>query len=262
MNSIALVNAVSNLDEEILNTVLQQRFCNMSTATAKKRFGWIKPHFNMRLASAVTAFAVCMLVVLGTANYLYGLRTTPGTATVPSTTTPGYVPNYSTPDLETLYQTAPFSQLLPRQLLPFCTELASSYLTEYDPIANPDSRLFLRLCFTGQGALQIDISEITGQELLADPTDPTTYDLSYYYAQAKKPGFVPADLPNFAHTFYAEDLTAQIVDARVYTIPGSGCKAELSLICGDHVVSYHYYGAKITGQEFYNLILSSDCFVT
>ena len=71
MNSIALVNAVSNLDEEVLNTVLQQRFCNMSTASAKKRFGWIKPHFNMHLAAAVTAFAICMLVVLGAANYLY-----------------------------------------------------------------------------------------------------------------------------------------------------------------------------------------------
>lgn len=260
MNSIALVNAVSNLDEEVLNTVLQQRYRNMCAPTSKQHFGWIRKYVNLRMATTVTAFAVCMLVVLGTANYLYGLRTTPGTSTVPSTTSPGYVPNYSSPDLETLYQTAPFSQLLPRQLLPSSTELASSYLTEYDPIANPDNRLFLRLCFSGQGTLQIDVSEASGKEILADPADPTTYDFSYYYAQAEKPGFVPADLPNFAHTFYAEDLTAQIVDARVYTIPGSGCKAEISLICGDHVVSYHYYGAKITGQIFYDMILSAYCF--
>ena len=174
---------------------------------------------------------------------------------------PQYVPAYAVPTLDEVYAAAPYSELLPKRLLPGCS-FVDSYLTEYDPIVNPEGRKFLALIFkTGNESwdtMEIKVGEYDGTSLFADINDKRTYALSYLYGDnAVLPG---RDLPYFSELFHSEDITNEIAKEMVYTASDGLCKAEISVLCGDHIVSYGYTGPEITAEAFYDMILSSDWF--
>ena len=174
---------------------------------------------------------------------------------------PQYIPAFSTPTLEEVYAIAPYSELLPKRLLSNCS-FSSSYMTEYDPVANPEGHKFLALIFkTGNepwDTMEIKVSEYDGSAVFADINDKKTYALSYLYGNDSTP--VGKDLVSFSDLFRAEDITFDIAKEMVYTLPDGLCKAEISLLCGDYIVSYAYTGDEITAESFYDMIVSSDWF--
>ena len=133
-------------------------------------------------------------------------------------------------------------------------------MTEYDPVANPDGHKFLVLIFkTGNESwdtMEIKVSEYDGTSVLADINDKRTYALSYLYDNDSSPA--GNSLAGFSDLFHAEDITIDIIKEMVYTLPDGLCKAEISLLCGDYIVSYAYTGAEITVESFYDMIVSSE----
>ena len=90
----------------------------------------------------------------------------------------------------------------------------------------------------------------------ADINDKRTYALSYLYDNDSPPA--GNSLASFSDLFHAEDITIDIVKEMVYTLPDGLCKAGISILCGDYIVSYAYTGAEITAESFYDMIVSSE----
>lgn len=182
-----------------------------------------------------------------------------GNANTDAENVPQYIPEFGTPTLEEVYTITPYSELLPKRLLSNCS-FSGSYMTEYDPVANPDGHKFLALIFkTGNESwdtMEIKVSEYDGTSVLADINDKRTYALSYLYGNDSPPA--GNALAGFSDLFHAEDITTDIIKEMVYTLPDGLCKAEISLLCGDYIVSYAYTGAEITVESFYDMIVSSE----
>ena len=183
------------------------------------------------------------------------------TETVDTTDVPQYIPEFSTPTLEEVYSVSPYSELLPKRLLSNCS-FSYSYMTEYDTVVNPEDHKFLALIFkTGNElweAMEIKVSENDGTSVFADINDKNTYALSYLYGNDLDPS--EKDLEKFSELFAAENVTIDITREMVYTLPDGVCKAEISILCGDYIVSYAYTGAEITAESFFDMIMSSVWF--
>lgn len=177
---------------------------------------------------------------------------------------PYYVPAYSTPSLDELYSTGPYSDLLPTRVLENC-EFRGTYLTEYDPVANPDNHKYLAISFkTGPedwDYLEIRVSEYGADGVRPEPADPgapDTYDLSFLYAwqAGDREGKEP---PRVNGLFRSSDVSRGITAYRIAMFDGL-CKADISVICGDYVVSYSYTGREISADAFFNMITSAKWF--
>lgn len=176
---------------------------------------------------------------------------------------PGYVPNFSSPTLAQLYMTAPFSGLLP-QTIPSGCSFSESYLQEYDPIANPDGSVYLSVCFRiGEepwDSLEIKIAEYDPEAVCSDPAMRESYDLARYYDLVAS-GVSGAEAEGLVGLFRAEDLTPEIVGARICYPEREFCKAEISVVCDSYVVSYCYNSkTDLSAGSFYEMITSADFF--
>ena len=161
---------------------------------------------------------------------------------------PEYVQPFSTPTIEELYSDPVFEWLLPRKL-PDGIVCYRSYLTG-DPSGADD----WNSCFQ----LEIKISQFTNGTLLADLADPNTYRLSLYYGPMEKdPSVLGSQLPRVFGAVYAEDLSREIIEDKIYTFSEGGCTAVISVVCGDRVVEIRYYGKEISADDFCDLVSSS-----
>lgn len=172
---------------------------------------------------------------------------------------PKYIPAYDTPSLETAYALTPYSELLPRYLLSNCA-YKSSYMSKFDPIGNPDNSKFLSLTFsTGDelwNTMEIKISEYKGNEIFANTGDKKTYALSCFYGD--KSELNTTDRAYHSDLFRVGDITFDIVNEMVYATSDELYKAEISVLCGEYIVSYTYTGPKITTEDFYSMLISSN----
>jgi len=253
-------DALGCLEPELVDAVLQERFQRMAALARKKerrrRLEKLAGFFRRPGGILAAGLALCgILAVL-----LLPRSSQPGGLPVETTAPPQYVPAYDTPDLETLYETEPFSLLLPRQL-PEGSKLTSSYRALYDPVANPEGLPYVNLGFdVGNEVpmyLSMGIWESGRQQV--DLQDPATYDMAWYYAQAKQPGFKQADIPDFVldGAIPAEDVTLSYVEARAYPDPDTGiCSLEITIICGEYYLSCDYYGAPLPPEMFYEMLTS------
>lgn len=168
--------------------------------------------------------------------------------------------NFITPGLDELYKTEPYSELLP-YIIPAGLSFRSSYLTVADEISDPDKRRYLSVIFDSEDSdFEIKISAYDGKIPIADPGKAESYKLDLYYGPIENEGAVGADLPNVFVPFYASDINRKITADRIYTFSDGLCKAEISILCGDHIVSYGYNGPEITAEDFYDVIMSSNWF--
>ncbi|MBR5767583.1 MAG: hypothetical protein IKX86_02760 [Clostridia bacterium] len=183
---------------------------------------------------------------------------------------PEYVQPFSTPTIEELYSDPVFEWLLPRKL-PDGIVCYRSYLTEErgflglylysEPweqwkqrAVDPSGADDWNSCFQ----LEIKISQFTNGTLLADLADPNTYRLSLYYGPMEKdPSVLGSQLPRVFGAVYAEDLSREIIEDKIYTFSEGGCTAVISVVCGDRVVKIRYYGKEISADDFCNLVSSS-----
>lgn len=259
MNVECVESAITHLDSCILEDILLERYKRLT----RKHFKHLgAPQKTVCVAAASIILCSCGIGVatmfLNNSNPVNPTQPNP----VPSSTPAQYVPNYSTPSLEELYTTEPYASLLPQSIL-LNLQLKSSYLTEYDEIANPEDKKFLSLVFESQNAqryLEIKIREPYEYERLADPNDPSTYRFSLYYGPIENEGAVGGELPPISGLFYAEDITQEIATDRIYVFKDGLCKAEIDIICGDFVVCYGYTGTPISGADLYGMITSSNWF--
>ncbi len=177
-----------------------------------------------------------------------------------------YIQPFSEPTLEELYSDQIFARLLPRKL-PDCCLFYRSYMTENE---NVEDR-YLHLTFRDDAAsftsgfasengseFEIKISRLENNVRPADPNDPQTYRVSLFYEALDK-GLLGDQLPNVFRPFRTEDLTREIVADKIFVM-GDHCAADISIICVDHVVSYRYIGTRISVDEIYDIIASSQVF--
>jgi len=221
---------------------------------------------SVRTKWAVIAACLCLLLtaVFASAHLL----DKPGNTDRPDTSIPQdipqYVPSHSSPDLAALYKEAPYSVLLPGKI-PETFVFESSYKAEYDPIANPNGEQYLWLDFRSEqykASMEIKVMEYDGKGRITDPTKTDTYDLSLYYDYLKTPGTVGADAPKVLKAlFCGEDLSESIVKKRMYVFDDGLCKAEIQIVCGEHIVDYHYAGMEISPRTLYEVIASSRYFL-
>lgn len=279
MNTEGLLTALCALDDGVLEDVLQQRFARQEKlrrrAALRQRLtkGW--KAFTQKPLVGIAAAAVCVMLVL----VLMPGNAPPGILPRETTVPPehsatgeafqppgGYIPAYDTPDLETLYAAEPFSLLLPRQL-PEGSELVRSYRSLYDPVTNPESRIYASVSFEMGNVVPMELSVGQTDTMGAHPQvnleDPATYSMEWYYQQAKKPGFSEAGIPDFSLSgiLPAEQLTLEYVAARAYPDPDSGiCSLEITLLCGEYYISYDYYGKALPAETFYEMLTSAQYF--
>ena len=118
MTTIELSNAISMIDENILNDILEERY-QRTAAGAKTR----KPAvFFHRFSFAAAAVAVCILAAVFTLphfrNKPSNLPTTnplPTTDTIPNSPhSGGHTPAFSQPSLDEIYAMTPYDQLFLR----------------------------------------------------------------------------------------------------------------------------------------------------
>lgn len=256
MNKDQLYEAIGDINEEYI--------CDAHKSVKKAPFAWL--HW--------VAMAACLCLLLTAAIAAPRLFVRPNdpeqptnihqtTDTGSSQLPPEYVPSYSSPDLESLYKEAPFDALIPRAL-PETFSFGSSYKSEYDPIANPNSDPYLWLDFTAKDSasnIEIRISKYDGRESVAVPEKTETYDLSRLYDYLKTPGAVQADGPDVLEAlFRSEDLSVSVTEKRMYVFDDGLCKAEIKILCGNYTIAYHYAGTEITPTAFYEMITSADYF--
>ena len=244
---------------EVLGDI-NETYVNDAHMTTKK-----KPHpVWIKWAAMAACFCLLLTAVIATPR----LCEQPTNIDQPNTSNPQnisqYVPSYSSPELESLYKEDPYSMLLPNKI-PETFAFASSYKTEYDPIANPNSEQYLWLGFNSEqlkSSIEIKVMEYDGKGAITEPAEMDTYDLSLYYDHLKTPGAVGADAPNvLTALFRAEDLSVSIVEKRMYAFDDGLCKAEIQILCGDQIVGYHYAGIEISPQSLYEVITSSYYFL-
>lgn len=170
-----------------------------------------------------------------------------------------YVPAYETPRLDELYDSDLFSTLIPKTLLPEMA-LESSYMTVYDPLTNPNDTRYLQLIFKtadGKNTLNISVDNSSGDETVADPADSTTYSVAYRYALLKS-GASDNELNRFG-CFLPDDVNREVFNQLVFVSDDGRCRAGISLLCGNRIVSYSYNGSKqISPDDFYGMVMSAD----
>ena len=210
------------------------------------------------------ARAACFCLLLAAVFAIPHLFEQPPDIVPTDTNRPQYIPAFTSPELDALYKEEPYSILIPRKM-PETFELKSSYKIEYDPIANPDSKKYLHLCFKSEqidSSIEIKVMEYEGKGAIADPAKTDTYDISLYYDYLKTPGTVGADAPDVLEAiFCAEDLSTSIVEKRMYVFDDGLCNVEIQILCGDYVVGYHYVGPEISSESLYEVITSSQYFL-
>lgn len=272
MKAECLEYLFSGIDEKTLDGILGQRYKRLNrkekkSAVTQKRV--LSRICAKRTAAAAVAAVVCAVAVAVTPGIVRNVAESRNTVTVMR---PQYVANFSSPELKEVYKTEPFSELLP-EIIPSGLLFESSYVTEYDEIANPDDRKFLALEFRsadGKETLSIKMSEYDGKVAPADPTDPETYRLDIYYDMIENQGKIPAECPNVFRPVLASDLTSEIALAKMYYhrsgLPGDFSRAAINLICGAYEISYSYtvynvdLGEGAGAELFYGMITSSQYF--
>lgn len=216
----------------------------------------------------VVAFVVCISVlaffVPRITNFLTDYQNTETTSNLENTLKPQYVPSFAEPELDEIYMTEPYSNLLP-YIIPSGMLYKKSYLSLYDEIANPNNKQILSVIFESDaGNLEIKIFEYEEDGMVADPNKPETYKLDLYYGPMEENGTPGAYLPNVFNPFIASDVTKEIVADRIYTFKDDVCKASIDIICGQYVISYSYTGTSkhtIIGADlFYECVTSSNYF--
>lgn len=255
MSVAQLANAITMMDENILSDILEERYKRITRTRKTDRSLVTICRFPLAMA---TIAAACVIVVILAAPHL--IRQ-PNTNNLPDA--PQYIAAFSSPELEALYKEHPYSELLP-QKIPETLAFVSSYRTEYDPIANPNNKQYLSLFFGAEknsNSLEVKVKGYDGKVIIADPEKPDTYDLSLYYRYLETPGAVGADAPKMISLFNAETLSKSIAEKRMYVFADGLCKAEIEILCGDYIVSYHYVGAELSAQSFYDMITSSLFFM-
>lgn len=139
MRTDQLANAISMIEENTLFDILEERHKRITRKTDRslvtiRRFSF----------AAATIAVACFLVVMLAA---YHLVSQPNNYL----DSPQYIAAFRSPELEALYKEYPYSDLLP-QKIPETLAFASSYKTEYDPIANPNNEQYLSLTFSAEKA--------------------------------------------------------------------------------------------------------------
>ena len=233
MNAVNLSNAVSNMDKLLLDRMLEKRYrlmLQISEAQETKEKG-IRALFANRKKALTTGFGIAaaiFLFILGGLFYRDLKRPN-------ESETPHYVPAFSTPDLETLYRTEPFSDLLPR-IFPLKFEVFKTYMTEEDPVIGGEKGDYLLVWLKsedGTDQLEIRIGKIQNNE--------------------KMP---PAGL-----VIPADDLTEEVVRNHVRIVEDAYYKGDIELLFGDRRVSYAYTGkTELRAEDFYNCITSAEYF--
>lgn len=253
MKTTQLANAISMLDDNILDDILEERY---------ERNLKLKSHGSQRASLrrfslvASTVAVACFLAMILVPNFIGG----PNTNNVLDT--PQYIPAFSSPNLDALYKEHPYSEILP-QKIPETLKFLSSYKTEYDPIANPNNEQYLALDFGSEQSntsLEIKVIKYDGQGMIANPSDTDSFDLSRYYGYLETSGAVGADAPQLVGLFRSEDISSEIAEKRMYVFDDGLCKAEIEVLCGEYIISYNYVGAEISAQLFYDVISSSSFF--
>ena len=102
----------------------------------------------------------------------------------------------------------------------------------------------------------IKIYEYDGQ-LLADPSDPETYKWDLFYGPSENEGALGANLPNVFGVIKSSDVSKEIVSEKIYTYKNGLCVAGIEILCDDYILNYFYQGEEITGDFFYDLVMSS-----
>lgn len=174
---------------------------------------------------------------------------------------PAYVPMYSTPTMEQLYNETPFDMLLPRKMLPNC-DFFSSYKVETDPVANPKNKTYLSVIYQtsiSNGFLEISISDQLDNVVLADLNNPSSYDLSQYYKTTESDS-MKIDRHQYFSAFKPEALSEYLMESRIHQFDDGLCKANIDIICGSYLVSYNYTGPAITPVELYAMVTSAQWF--
>ncbi len=249
-----LANAITMIEEKTLFDILEERHKRITKMKKTDRSLVTIRRFSFAAATiAVACFLVVMLAV-------------PHLVSQPNTThyldAPQYIAAFRSPELEALYNEYPYSDLLP-QKIPETLAFESSYIAEYDPIANPNSEQYLSLIFSAEKTntyLEVKVMGYDGNTMIADPQKPDTYDLTPYYRYLETPGTVGADAPKVTGLFKAEDISRAVAERRMYVFADGLCKAEIEVLCGDYIVAYHYAGAELSAQLFFDMITSSHYF--
>ena len=206
--------------------------------------------------------AACLLLAVGLGAWGMLTRGSPAPVDPPEGTLPASrdpitapqdVERFTAPELETLYQTEPYSRLLP-QKIPAGLTFRESFLTDPDPVGDR----YLALSFSSnRGTLEIKVASRPTDRPAADPTDPGTYRLDLYYGPQERDGTVGAELPDVFRPIQAADFSEEIAAARIYTFRSGQCQAQVDLICGDYMVSYNFSGDPIHPDLFLECVTSS-----
>lgn len=254
-----LENALSGIDNNTIDRVLSERYKRTERAAVRTRSvsAGNKSVFFTKIAPAAAALTI---LLIGFAIIVSHFSDNPGISEGAITTGQPNIPHVSesfiSPSLKELYNTKPFSNLLPKKI-PEGFTLTSSFLSTYNEITNPENRKRLVLEFqSGDSILEIKIYEYDGQ-LLADPSDPETYKWDLFYGPSENEGALGANLPNVFGVIKSSDVSKEIVSEKIYTYKNGLCVAGIEILCDDYILDYFYQGEEITGDFFYDLVMSS-----
>lgn len=250
-------NALSGIDEKTIDSISEERYRKMGKGNVKSQKIKISGFSKKIIAiSAAAALFICIFAV--TIPLFLKSPSDIGDPNDSESVNPQHIENLITPELEELNKTEPYSELLPKRLLSGCS-FVSSYMTINDPVANPEDHKYLALNFKmgseTWSTMEIKVSEYDGSPLFADIHNKNTFAISNLYGANAGPA---ENLQGFSELFHSEDVSKDIVEEMVYTTSGGLCKAEISVLCGDYIVSYAYAGPEITSDAFYDMIISSD----
>ena len=188
-----------------------------------------------------------------------------------------FIPAYAEPTLEELYDLEPFSELIPREF-PEGFSLSQSYMTLDDeriremvnkspymtplPDPSPENRFVIISLKSEDSGLSIAINKHQNKLSAADPDKPETYLLSAEY-EARESDVPRINRPEICGTFYASDLTEEIISARTYYSKKTRLLyMEICILCDEFSVDYRFASKDITlsSKFFYDMITSSRFF--
>lgn len=171
-------------------------------------------------------------------------------------------PTISWEQLETLYETKPYDQLLPHTKPQGFTLETAQCERKRGELTGPIQALYLQYIREDGSTLSVTIDEYYNANI-ANPLRPETYSLKIYYEESHKNSYYYS----YSHSglFYPEDITLETVAARIYSGERLkqyyACHAQVGVLIDRQVhISYSYYGSIITPEELYEMITSAKYF--
>ncbi len=175
--------------------------------------------------------------------------------------------NYFNPEeeLNAFYSITPYDQLLPREILDGYALDGYNWDNVLDSSMDKQRSINLQFCNDKGMKFFVSVRKFVADTIphsyIADPNDPTTYDVQWYFLQGEH----YPDKYSLDGLFYAKDLTPEFIEARVGSVvSGEELSFSVGVLCDDWRVDYRVNFPNgtmetraVVAQQMYDMITSS-----